>query len=48
VNVGVYICLVYCTHLYVNTVFIIKSVVTLYVPKIGNLSMFVVFISIRK
>jgi hypothetical protein len=48
VTVGVYIFLVYCTHLYVNLGFIIKRVVTLYVPKTGNLSMIVVFSSIKK
>jgi hypothetical protein len=46
--VGVYICLVYCTHLYVNPGFVIKIFVTPYVPKTGNLSMYVVSSSIRK
>jgi hypothetical protein len=46
--VDVYICLVYCTHLYVNLGFVIKRVVTPYVPKTGNLSMSVVSSSISK
>lgn len=46
--VGVYICLVYCTHLYVNPRFVIKRVVTPYVLETGNLSMSVVYSLIMK
>jgi hypothetical protein len=46
--VGVNICLVYFTHLYINPGFVIKRVFTLYVLKTGNLSMSVVSSSIKK
>jgi hypothetical protein len=46
--VGVNIFLVFFTHLYINLGFVISRYVTLYVSKIGNLSMSIVYSSIKK